>query len=76
MDSYEIIPNRDERCFDLYVNGEWHKSFGAKTEAETEREKLEAQNDEAYWEHFGRYDEQSSEPDETSAEYQDRERNR
>ena len=29
----------------------------------------------AYWEHFGRYDEESTEPGETSAGYQDRERN-
>jgi len=24
-----------------------------------------------YWEHFGRYDEEPNEPDETSAQYQD-----
>jgi len=75
MNNYEIIPNKDERCWDLYQGEDWHSSWGSRTEAERERERLEAEDDELYWEHFGRYDEELSELDETSAEYQDRERN-
>jgi len=43
----EIIPNRDERCFDLYVGEDWYASFGSRYEAEAERDRLEREDDEA-----------------------------
>jgi len=52
-----------------------HKLINDQNRIDTLRTHYEDQ--EAYWEHFGRYDEEPNEwqIDETSAEYQDRERN-
>src|SRR5262245_20384344 len=44
---YEIIPDRDERCWDLYVGEDWYKSFGSRDEAEIAREELEAEDERA-----------------------------
>jgi hypothetical protein len=44
MNHYQIIPNRDERCFDLYVNEDWHQSYGSRAEAEAERDRLDAED--------------------------------
>jgi len=47
MNDYEIIPNRDERCWDLYDSEDWHSSWGSRTDAEAERDRLEAEDEEA-----------------------------
>jgi len=47
--NYEIIANRDERCFDLYVGEDWYASFGSRFEAEAERDRLDREDDEANW---------------------------
>jgi hypothetical protein len=45
MNSYEIVPNKDERCWDLYLNEDWYGSYGSRHEAETMREALEAEDE-------------------------------
>jgi hypothetical protein len=47
MNDYSIIPNKDERCWDLYVGEDWRSSWGSRDEAEMVREALEAEDEDA-----------------------------
>jgi len=47
MNDYEIVPNKGERCWDLYYNEDWQSGWDSLAEAEAERERLEAQDEAA-----------------------------
>src|SRR5215469_3326707 len=48
MNDYEIVPNKAERCWDLYYNEDWQSGWDSRAEAEAERERLEAEDYRAF----------------------------
>src|SRR5215469_911768 len=48
MNDYEIVPNKAERCWDLYYNEDWQSSWDSLAKAENERTRLEVLDEAAY----------------------------